>query len=119
MHLRGHLLGKSLWPALVVLLALSGVAQAQNELDGTWRLVMRKLADGTTQVPPAVLGLGTNHNGLTNLNVFWHTPEGKPAFFARISTYKISDTEYTETLLFSVFADGSGKPPEYNLKGGT
>jgi hypothetical protein len=92
--------------------------QAQ-EMGDTWRLVMRKLPDGTTQVPPAVIGLSSSHNGLQNVNVFWHTPEGKPASFARISTYKMSGAEYTETLLFTALDDGSGKPPVYNLTGAT
>ena len=104
--------------ASFLLLAICGVAQAQ-ELEGTWKLVMRKLPDGTKLVPPAVLGAYTAHNGLQNLNVFWHTPEGNPASYARISTYKISDTEYTETLLFNAFDEGNGKSPAYNLKGET
>jgi hypothetical protein len=93
------------WPILFasfLLLGICGMAQAQ-ELEGTWKLVMRKLPDGTTLVPPAVLGVYTVHNGLQNINVFWHTPEGNPASYARIPTYKISDTEYTETLLFNAF----------------
>jgi hypothetical protein len=102
--------------ASFVLLGICSAAQAQ-ELEGTWKLVMRKLPDGTKLVPPAVLGLYTDHSGLQNLNVFWHTPEGNPASFARISTYKISDTEYTETLLFNALDEGNGKPPTYNLKG--
>jgi hypothetical protein len=109
------------WPILFasfLLLGICGMAQAQ-ELEGTWKLVMRKLPDGTTLVPPAVLGVYTVHNGLQNINVFWHTPEGNPASYARISTYKISDTEYTETLLFNAFDEGNGKPPAYNLKGDT
>jgi hypothetical protein len=94
------------------------LAHAQD-IDGTWKLVMRKLPDGTTQVPPAVLGAYTGHNGLQNLNVFWHTPDGKPASFSRISTYKMSGTDYTETLLFTGMNDGSGKPTTYNLTGAT
>ena len=31
-----------------------------------------------------------------------------------VSTYKISPTEYTETLFFSAPDDGSGKAPAYN-----
>ncbi|HVI79770.1 MAG TPA: hypothetical protein VM715_16690, partial [Candidatus Acidoferrum sp.] len=50
---------------------------------------------------------------------FWHTPEGKPAFVSRISTYKLSGTEYTETLLVTAMDDGSGKPTAYNLTGAT
>ena len=84
-------LGRSFWFAVALLLMGCGIAQAQ-ELEGSWRLVMRKLPDGTTQTPPAVLGAYTIYKGLQNLNVFWHTPDGKPAFVSRISTYKLSGT---------------------------
>jgi hypothetical protein len=90
-----------------------------QEIDGTWKLVMRKLPDGATQVPPAVLGANTHHNGLRNLNVFWHTPDEKPAFLSEISTYKLSGTGYTEALLFRATNDGSGKPTTYELTGAT
>ena len=108
----------SFWFAVGLLLLSCGIAQAQD-LEGTWRLVMRKLPDGTTQVPPAVLGAYTAYKGLQNLNVFWHTPEGKPAFASRISTYKLSGTEYTETLLVRALDDGSGKPTSYDLMSAT
>jgi hypothetical protein len=39
--------------------------------------------------------------------------------YARISTYKMSDTDYSETVLFIAFDDGSGKAPTYNLTGST
>src|ERR1700758_5583820 len=95
------------WLVALLLLIFCGVAQAQ-ELEGTWKLVMRKLPDGTTQVPPAVQGAGTWYNGLRSLVVFWHTPEGKPALASVISTYKLSDTEYTETQSLLAVDDGSG-----------
>jgi len=104
--------------ALITLIFFVPFAQAQ-EMDGTWKLVMRKLPDGTTLTAPAVLGTYTIHRDLQNLNVFWHTPEGKPASYARISTYKISDTDYSETVLFIALDDGSGKAPTYNLTGKT
>jgi hypothetical protein len=104
--------------ALITLIFFVPFAQAQ-EMDGTWKLVMRKLPDGTTLTAPAVLGAYTIHRDLQNLNVFWHTPEGKPASYARISTYKISDTDYSETVLFVALDDGSGKAPTYNLTGKT
>jgi len=104
--------------ALTALIFFVPFVQAQ-ELDGTWKLVMRKLPDGTSLVPPAVQGAYTSHQGLQNLNVFWHTQEGKPASFARISTYKMSDTAYSETLLFTAFDEGNGKAPSYNLTGET
>ncbi len=102
--------------AAIVAAGLSTVAQAQQaqEIEGTWKLVMRKLQDGTTQVPPAVAGAATFQHGLTNVVVYWRTPEGKPVSFSIIANYKLSRTEWTETLLGSVFDDGSGKPPVYS-----
>jgi hypothetical protein len=109
--------------ALVTVFFLGVAPQASAQegtlLEGTWKLVMRKLADGTTQVPPAVQGAATWHSGLRNLVVLWHTPEGKPVLVSGIFTYKMSGTEYTETLLVFALDDGSGKPPTYNLTGGT
>ena len=104
--------------ALITLIFFVPFAQAQ-EMDGTWKLVMRKLPDGTTLTAPAVLGTYTIHRDLQNLNVFWHTPEGKPASVSEISTYNISETNYTATMLFRAFNDGSGKPTTYDLSGAT
>jgi hypothetical protein len=75
---------------------------------------MRKLPDGTTLMPPAVQGAIIVQAGILTRVVFWHTPEGKPASLSGVSTYKMSPAEYTETLLFSAFDDGSGKAPVYN-----
>ena len=43
---------------LMVSLTLCAFAYAENP-DGTYRLVMRKLPDGTVLTPPAVQGMGT------------------------------------------------------------
>jgi hypothetical protein len=107
-------LGRSFWFAVALLLMGCGIAQAQ-ELESTWKLAMRKLPDGTTMVPPAVQGAITWQNGIMQRIVFWRTPEGKLTSFSGVSTYKISRTDYSETLLFSVLDDGSGKAPAYNL----
>src|SRR5438105_7846346 len=98
--------------AALVLLSC-GIAQAQ-EFEGAWKLTMRKLTNGTTLIPPAVQGAIIGQAGLWTRVVFWHTPEGKPASFSAVSTYKMSPAEYTETLLFSASDDGSGKPPAYS-----
>jgi hypothetical protein len=118
MRSRSRKPGRAISFVSVLLLLFCGLAQGQ-ELEGTWKLVMRKLPDGTTQAPPAVLGAYTAQNGLQNLNVFWHTPEGKPASFSKIATYKMAGTDFTETLLFTAMNDGSGKPTAYNLTGAT
>lgn len=102
------------WLVAVLVLLSCGFAQAQ-ELEGNWKLTMRKLPDGTTLVPPAVQGAITWHDGSFMRIVFWHMPEGKLASFSAVSTYQISGSGYTETLLFSALDDGSGKAPAYNL----
>jgi hypothetical protein len=107
-------LGRTISLVSLLLLLFCGLAQAQ-EIEGTWKLAMRKLPDGTSLVPPAVQGAITWHNGSFLRIVFWHTPEGRLASFSAASTYKISGTGYTETLLFSALDDGSGKAPAYNL----
>jgi hypothetical protein len=101
------------WLVAVLVLLSCGLAQAQ-EFEGAWKLTMRKLPDGTTLMPPAVQGAIIVQAGTLTRVVFWHTPEGKPASVSRVSTYKMSPTEYTETLLFSALDDGSGKAPVYN-----
>ena len=104
--------------ASLLLPLFCSLAHAQD-IDGTWKLVMRKLPDGPTQVPPAVQGVATWHSGLRSLIVFGHTPEGKPALFSEIYTCRMSGTEYTETALLLARDDGSSKPPTYNLMAGT
>jgi len=55
---------------LVVSVTLCASAYADNP-DGTYRLMMRKLTDGTVLTPPAVQGMGTFKNGVYQLIVFW------------------------------------------------
>ena len=104
---------RACWLVAVLVLLSCGLAQAQ-EFEGAWKLTMRRLPDGTTLTPPAVQGAVVLQGGILTRVIFWHTPEGKPASVTRVSTYKMSPAEYTETLLFSAFDDGSGKAPVYN-----
>ena len=63
--------------ALITILSCCGLANA-DDLDGTWwRLAMRKLPDGTTLAPPVVYGASTFKDGVNQLLVYWHTPEGR------------------------------------------
>jgi hypothetical protein len=101
------------WSAAILVVLCSGLAQAQ-EFEGAWKLTTRKLPNGTTLTPPAVQGTIMSQSGVWTRVVFWHTPEGKPASFSAVSTYKFAPAEYTETLLFSASDDGSGKPPTYS-----
>ena len=111
-------IGKRLVIGLIFSSACATLAFADG-IDGTWRLIKRVLPDGTVQTPPAVVGLGTSTNGLRHLNVFWHTPDGKPASIGVISRIKFTATEYTETLIAFTLDDGSGQPAAYNFSGET
>jgi hypothetical protein len=103
---------------LILLFCVAVIAHA-GDIDGTWRLVKRVLPDGTVLTPPAVQGMGTAGGGMRHLNVFWQTPDGKPASIGVISTYRLSANTYAETLLAAFFDDGSGKPVAYSFSGET
>ncbi len=103
---------------LILSLGIATFALA-DDLEGTWRLVKRQLPDGTIQTPPTVAGLYTVVNGQRHLNVFWRTPEGKPGSYGLVSKVRVTWNEYTETLIASVFDDGSGQPVAYNFSGET
>jgi len=83
---------RACWLVAVLVLLSCGLAQAQ-EFEGAWKLTMRKLPDGTTLLPPAVQGAIIVQAGLLTRIVFWHTPEGKPASFSAVSTYKFAPAE--------------------------
>lgn len=106
--------------ATVLIGVLASVATVHaGDIEGTWRLVKRVLPDGTVLTPPAVHGMGTAINGTRHLNVFWQTPDGKPASYGVISKYRLSANTYTETTLASAFDDGSGGPVAHGVNGET
>jgi hypothetical protein len=100
--------------AVMLSLALSAPVLA-DDVDGTWRLVKRQLPDGTVLTPPAVVGLHTITQGLRHLNVFWHTPDGRPASIGVVSKVNLTDSQFAETLLAFALDDGSGNPVVYNF----
>jgi hypothetical protein len=104
--------------ALIAYLAFVVLARA-GDIDGTWRLVMRKLPDGTVQTPPAVHGMFSIKNGLNHIIVFAPTPSGKPGCLSEISKWEWSESEVAVTPILTVFDDGSGKPPVYATGGET
>ena len=102
--------------SLIISLSCFASAYAENP-DGTYRLVMRKLSDGTVLRPPAVHGMGTFKNGMYQLTIFWRTPDGKPASLSRISKWEWSENEVAATPLVFLIDDGSGAPPVYEWGG--
>lgn len=107
---------RQLMAGLVISLTLVTLARA-DDLDMTWRLVMRKLPDGTVQTPPTVQGMSTFKNGVNQLIVFWPAPDGKPASLSEISKWEWSATEVAVTPTLVIFDDGSGKGPVYAVGG--
>jgi hypothetical protein len=85
--------------------------------DATYRLVKRELSGGPTLYPPAVMGLATYSRGARNINVLWHTPDGKPVSVSTAATYRLTSTEYVETPMFNMFHDPSAGPPRYTVGG--
>jgi hypothetical protein len=101
---------------LVLALGFATFAYA-NDMDGTWRLVKRKLPDGSVLMPPAVQGLVNISRGMEQTIVFWRTPDGKPASLAQIDRLEVSGSEIAATPILVIFDDGSGKPPLYTVGG--
>jgi hypothetical protein len=87
--------------------SVSAAWAQSSELEGTWRLVMRELPDGKKILPPDVLGLSSYANGHKNQNVVWRTPDGKVASLSGISMVKLTENEYSETVLYSRLVDPS------------
>ena len=102
-----------------MLSVILGISAHAGDLDGTWRLAMRKLPDGTVQTPPTVEGRFSTKNGVNQLIVFWPTPEGKSASLSAITKWEWSEHEVVATPLLVIFDDGSGKPPVYAVGGET
>lgn len=104
--------------SLVLLFGIASLAHA-GETEGTFRLVKRQLPDGAIQKPPAVGGMLTMVKGNKHRTIFWHTPDGKLASANAISTYRITPTKYTETLIYSSYDDGSGTAESFSISSET
>jgi hypothetical protein len=100
---------------LVLCSAVPAPAQAPS-IEGTYQLASRKLPDGTVQSPPNIMGALTYTKTHRNFNVIWKDAQGKFFSYSLVSTYKLTPTEYSETILFSILNDQiSGKEIVYNL----
>jgi hypothetical protein len=78
------------------------------------------MPDGTMLRPPEVIGLFTYTKTHRNFNILQKGATGQWGSFSVVSTYTLTPTEYTETLLYSLRTDqASGKDPVYDLSGET
>ena len=104
---------------IVLLFAIAASAQAPS-IEGTYQLTSRKLSDGTMLRPPDIMGLCTFTKTHRNFNIVQKDATGKFASSSLVSTYKLTATEYSETLLFSIVNDQiGGKDIVYDLSSET
>jgi hypothetical protein len=104
---------------IALLSVLSASAQAPS-IEGTYKLLSRKLPDGTMLSPPEIMGLFTYTKTHRNFNIVLKDATGKFRSFSVVSTYTLRATEYRETLLFSILNDQiGGKDIVYDLSGKT
>lgn len=95
-------------------------ASSASSIKGTYRLVSRQFPDGTTLKPPELMGLWTYTKTHRNFNIVRKDATGKFSSRSSMSTYKLTATEYSETVLFSIVNDQiGGKDIVYDLSGQT
>src|SRR5712691_9686277 len=116
---------RQFWTLAGILIGMAclcvSVASAQvPSIEGTYQLISRKLPDGTMLKPPDIMGLCTYTKSHRNFNFVQKDAAGKFLSGSRVSTYKLTATEYSETLLFSIVNDQiGGKDIVYDLSGKT
>jgi hypothetical protein len=104
----------------MAILFISAAAAQAPSIEGTYQLVSRTLSNGTVLKAPDIMGLFTYTKSHRNFNVVWKDATGKFASYSVVSTYKLTPTEYSETLLFSIRTDQiGGKDTVYDLAGKT
>ena len=69
---------------------------AALDIDGTYLLVKRVMADGKELKSPMIEGLYNLSHGHGNLNIFWKKEGGRLASESTILRYKLTAGEYCE-----------------------
>ena len=88
------------------LIACAGQAAGEApSIEGTYKLVSRELPNGTKQGPPDVLGLITFTKEYRNFNVYVQDATGKSFSISSISTYNLTDKEYSEKNIYNMVND--------------
>lgn len=86
------------------------------DIVGSYQLLSCKMSDGTVLQPPMVMGIMTYTSTHRNSNILVQAGNGRYRSFSTASTYKLTPTEYSETLLFNITNDQvDGKGVVYDL----
>ncbi len=75
---------------------------------GTWKFMSRTLPDGTVLKPPMVDGITTFTKDIRNFSVMWTDKNGKHTSFTVYSNYKLTDKDYSESLIYGIMNDEIG-----------
>jgi hypothetical protein len=106
----------SLSAMLVTFIFSSFAFSASDDLEGTYRLVLRKLNDGTRISAPDVAGLMTFTKTDRNYNVVYKDKNGEVHSYSLISKYELTDKDYTERVVYSLLNEGGGKEASYKME---
>jgi hypothetical protein len=106
----------SLLVGIAALMACAGQAAGEApSIEGTYKLVERELPNGMKQGPPHVLGLLTYTKEYRNFNIYMHDAAGLSLSISSISTYRLTEKEYSEkNIYYMVKAEGETKA-EYDM----
>ena len=105
---------------LIAAVANHGWAEESPSIEGTYQLVSRKLPDGTMLGGPDIVGLLTYTKTHRNFNLAWKDSTGQHRSYSVVSTYKLTTTEYMETVLLIISNIGiSGEGITYTMTGST
>ena len=71
------------------------------DIEGTYELTKRVMADGTEIRPPAIMAIYGMDHGRGNLNLFMRNKDDTIASESTISKYTLTATEYCEWILYT------------------
>lgn len=87
-------------------------------IEGSYELVRRDLPDGSTLEPPAIFGFLTYTEGHRIFVIRTPGPDGNMEMASRVSTYRLSGSEYHETNKYAMLVEeGRGSRPRYRYSG--
>lgn len=89
-----------------------------SNVQGTYRLVHRELPDGKVQRPPEVLGIFAYTKTHRYSTVVWKDASGKVYSETYLAEYKLTESEYSETMVYLTVDDQiSGKATQHEFSG--
>jgi len=104
----------------IILLVTVSIAQdtKYSGIEGTYKLVSRKLPDGSTVTPPRIEGMLNYSKKYKNFNIMWKGNGGKVSSISSVSSYNLGEFEYREKNIFYMINDGiNGNEAIYDLSG--